>query len=200
MIDFLTRFSEYVQNYPDRIAVVDHDGERSITYKELDEYSGRIATYLNTIGMKKEDIVAIHLDRGMEYIAVELGVMKAGCAYVPISDSMGEDRISLILKDCKPVFIFDRTHWVHSMKCKVLPVAQWAASDEHDLAFVIYTSGSTGNPKGVMEEYGAYRFITKGTAEEVLFPYCIDDCAVHIANVAPVTFFIWGWHQLQCFR
>lgn len=188
MIDFLARFLEHVQNYPDRIAVVDHDGERAISYKDLDEYSGRIATYLNTMGMKKEEVVAVHLDKGMEYIAVELGVMKNGCAYVPLSDSMGEERILQVLKDCKPIFVFDNVHWENAMKCVPLPVSQWANSDEHDLAFIIYTSGSTGNPKGVMEEYGAFRFTTKGTAEEVLLPYYVDNCAVGFANVAPVTF------------
>ena len=185
MIDFLARFLEHVQNYPDRIAVVDHDGEREICYKDLDEYSSRVATYLNTMGMKKEDVVAVHLDRGMEYIAVELGVIKTGCAYVPLSDSMGNERISQILKDCNPVFIFDNVHWENAMKCEPLPVPQWADPNEHDLAFIIYTSGSTGNPKGVMEEYGAYSFIIKGS---VLLPYYIDNGAFRYANVAPVTF------------
>ena len=176
MIPFLQRFSEVAAKYPERAAAVDRD------------YSSRIASYLKTLGIQKEEIVAIKLDKSMEYVAVELGVMKCGCAFVPISDAMGQERIEHVLKDSGASFVFDSTHWDKAMGCKPLPEAEWADSDEHDLAFIIYTSGSTGMPKGVVEEYGVYRFMAKGTAEEVLEPYNTPDDAIRFANVAPVTF------------
>ena len=188
MIPFLQRFSEVAAKYPERAAAVDRDGERTTTYAQFNDYSSRVASYLKTLGFKKEEIVAIKLDKSMEYVAVELGVMKCGCAFVPISDAMGRERIEHVLKDSGASFVFDSTHWDKAMGCKPLPEAEWADSDEHDLAFIIYTSGSTGMPKGVVEEYGAYRFMAKGTAEEVLEPYNTPDEAIRFANVAPVTF------------
>ncbi|MBQ3319426.1 MAG: AMP-binding protein, partial [Spirochaetia bacterium] len=188
MIPFLKRFSEVAAKYPERLAAVDHDGERKTTYAQLNDFSGRVAAYLKALGFQKEDLVAIKLEKSMEYVAVELGVIKCGCAFVPISDAMGQERIDHVLKDSGARLVFDSAHWDKAMIYKPLPEADWAESDEHDLAFIIYTSGSTGKPKGVVEEYGAYRFMAKGTAEEVLEPYNTPDDAIRFANVAPVTF------------
>lgn len=188
MIDYLQKFKETVATYPERAAVVDKDGERSTTYKKLDELSGRVAAFLKNKGFQKEDLIAINLEKSMEYLAVELGVMKAGIAYVPLSESMGQERITHVLKDSGAKLVFDAACWEKAMEAEPLSPEAWADSDEHDLAFIIYTSGSTGKPKGVVEEYGAYRFTTKGTAEEVVEPYTMKDDAIRFANVAPVTF------------
>ena len=170
------------------MAAVDHDGERTTTYSELNNYSSRVASYLKSLGFQKEDLIAIKLEKSMEYVAVELGVIKCGCAFVPISDAMGQERIEHVLKDSGTQLVFDAAHWDKAMSFQPLPEADWADSGEHDLAFIIYTSGSTGKPKGVVEEYGVYHFVTTGTAEQVLEPYNMDDDAIRFANVAPVTF------------
>lgn len=188
MIDYLQKFKETVAAYPERVAVLDKDGDRSTTYKKLDELSSRVAAFLKSKGFQKENLIAIHLEKSMEYIAVELGVMKAGIAYVPLSESMGQERIEHVLKDSGAKLVFDADTLEKAMEAEPLSTEAWADSDEHDLAFVIYTSGSTGKPKGVVEEYGAYRFITTGTVFPVLTPYHKDDDGIRFANVAPVTF------------
>ncbi|MBO7093847.1 MAG: AMP-binding protein, partial [Spirochaetia bacterium] len=93
MIQFLQRLSEVSEKYPNRPAAVDRDGERSTTYAQFNDYSSRVASYLQALGLKKEEVVAINLEKSMEYVAVQLGVMKCGCAFVPISDAMGKERI-----------------------------------------------------------------------------------------------------------
>ena len=188
MIDFLQKFLDTVATYPERAAFVDKDGERSTSYKKLDELSGRVAAFLKNKGFQKEDLIAINLEKSMEYTAVQLGVIKAGIAFVPLSESMGQERFSHVLKDSGAKLVFDAAAWDQAMEYEPLNPEKWADSDEHDLALIIYTSGSTGKPKGVVEEYGAYRFTTKGTAEEVVEPYTMKDDAIRFANVAPVTF------------
>lgn len=188
MIDFLQKFLDTVATYPERAAFVDKDGERSTSYKKLDELSGRVAAFLKNKGFQKEDLIAINLEKSMEYTAVQLGVIKAGIAFVPLSESMGQERFSHVLKDSGAKLVFDAACWEKAMEAEPLSPEEWADSDEHDLALIIYTSGSTGKPKGVVEEYGAYRFTTKGTAEEVVEPYTMKDDAIRFANVAPVTF------------
>lgn len=188
MIDFLQKFLDTVATYPERAAFVDKDGERSTSYKKLDELSGRVAAFLKNKGFQKEDLIAINLEKSMEYTAVQLGVIKAGIAFVPLSESMGQERFNHVLKDSAAKLVFDAAAWEQAMEYEPLNPEKWADSDEHDLALIIYTSGSTGKPKGVVEEYGAYRFTTKGTAEEVVEPYTMKDDAIRFANVAPVTF------------
>ena len=188
MIQFLQRLSETAKTYPERAAVVDRDGERTTTYAALNDCSSRVASFLKARGLKKEDVVAIKLDKSMEYVAVELGVMKCGCAFVPLSDAMGEERITYVLKDSCATLVFDGAHWNAAMECTPLPESDWAESDEHDLALIIYTSGSTGKPKGVAQEYGVYRFMTTVAVEEMFAPYSMADDAMRFVNVAPVTF------------
>ena len=66
MIDFLQKFLDTVATYPERAAVVDKDGERSTSYKKLDELSGRVAAFLKNKGFLKEDLIAINLEKSME--------------------------------------------------------------------------------------------------------------------------------------
>ena len=169
MIDFLQKFLDTLATYPERAAFVDKDGERSTSYKKLDELSGRVAAFLKNKGFQKEDLIAINLEKSMEYTAVQLGVIKAGIAFVPLSESMGQERFSHVLKDSGAKLVFDAAAWDQAMEYEPLNPEKWADSDEHDLALIIYTSGSTGK-------------------EEVVEPYTMKDDAIRFANVAPVTF------------
>ena len=121
MIQFLQRLSEVAKTYPSRAAVVDRDGERTTSYAALNDCSSRVAAYLKTLGLQKEQIVAIRLEKSMEYVAVELGVMKCGCAFSPISDAIGEERIAHVLSDSKATLVFDSSHWDKAMECPPLP-------------------------------------------------------------------------------
>ena len=116
MIPFLHRLSEVAEKYPERAVVVDHDGERKTTYEAFNDCSSRVAFYLRTLGLKKEDVAAINLEKSMEYVAVQLGVIKCGCAFVPISDAMGKERIEHVINDSGARFVFDKAHWDKAME------------------------------------------------------------------------------------
>ncbi len=189
MIQFLQTFAEHAQEHPEWVAIIDCDGGRRTSYKELDDFSGRIAAYLKSLGIKKDSLVAIALEKGMEFVAVQMAVIKCGAAFVPLSKSIGEERIQFVLKDCEPDLIFDNDHLGQTMNFEPLPMTEWADSGEHDFAFIFYTSGSTGSPKGVVEEYGAYRFILAGGANEIFRPYCVHGEKLIFANIVPSTFF-----------
>ncbi|WP_282081994.1 condensation domain-containing protein, partial [Aquimarina algiphila] len=76
-------FLDNVENHPNNLAVV--FGETSLTYKELDEKSNRLAHYLiSEKAINKGDFIGIHLDIGLDYMISLLGILKAGCAYVSI--------------------------------------------------------------------------------------------------------------------
>ena len=54
---YIERFEKVVRDYPDRLAF--DDGERTLTYRELDEESGKIYSYLKKQGIGREDTVQI---------------------------------------------------------------------------------------------------------------------------------------------
>lgn len=163
MIAFLKEISRACRSFPERAAVVDHDGARSTDYRSLNELSGRAAAWLKSRGIGREDVVALLLPKGMEHIAARIAVMKVGAAWVSLADSMGAERVRFAVGECGCAVEFTMDCWEEAMRFEALEESAWAESAAHDLAFIIYTSGSTGVPKGAMQEYGIYERISAGT-------------------------------------
>lgn len=164
-IEGLSAFFDKLESFSNRIAVVDHEGERNTTYLEFYENCKKVNAYLRKKGIGTEDTVAIHVPRGMEYMAVRVGVIMAGAAWVSLEDMMGLERIAFVMKDCGCKLEFTMQCWDEAMK--EAPCAEIHKASPHDLAFFIYTSGSTGNPKGIAQEYGVYKNLIEGTCDFV---------------------------------
>ena len=71
----------------DKIAVIDFDGERSreVTYGALDALANGVARALVNRGFVRGDRVAILSANNSDYLAVHLGIMRAGLVSVPIN-------------------------------------------------------------------------------------------------------------------
>ncbi len=162
-------FEEQVRQNPDKLAVV--TSQVSFTYGELNEFSNRIANMLRFYNVRPDDTVMILLPRNVMVYAANLGVLKAGAAFVVANLGYPDDRISFMYKDAGCRFLitthritFDRLDLIIEIGQKPMFLENIIASpwpenpavriDERDLAYCIYTSGSTGNPKGVMIENG----------------------------------------------
>jgi len=141
-------------------------GNQELTYGELDQRTGRLAHFLQTMGVGPNIPVALCLDRSLEMIVGILAVLKAGGAYVPLDPTNPRQRLELILEDCQPKVLLTQHNSVGAaMSAKVLTVFLDTAlpdadseqgtvlstpvSGPDDLAYILYTSGSTGIPKGV---------------------------------------------------
>ena len=142
---------EAFEKYTDNIAFIDQSGSRSITYGQLDELSSKIASGLIEKGCKKGDIIPVLMPRCTEYIAAEIGIMKAGCAFAPLITDYPEDRIEYIKNECKSNFVADKT-FVDECSDKI-PFEGKSELCENDASVVIYTSGSTGKPKGIIHSH-----------------------------------------------
>ncbi|MCP4149528.1 MAG: AMP-binding protein, partial [bacterium] len=70
-----------------------------LTYRELNETTGRLARHLQEKGAKPGTIVAIMLERSTETIIAIISILKAGAAYLPIDPAYPNERINYILKD-----------------------------------------------------------------------------------------------------
>jgi len=153
-------FAAQVTRTPDALAV-SFEG-LSVTYRELDEASNRLAHVLVARGVGAGQRVALLLPRSAEAIVAMLAVVKTGAAYVPIDPGVPAARVEFVLGDAAPVaavttagladrldgcdlaVIDVRDPAVGSQPSTALPVP---AAD--DIAYIIYTSGTTGTPKGV---------------------------------------------------
>lgn len=156
---FLSYFQEQVKQFPEKAAV--KDDHHSYTYTELDEATGNIARHIHAIAGENIAPVAVMLPRSAQLVAVLLGVLRSGRAYIPVDPDLPEARTRYILENSQPSLLIAATAvegyetlrpevLLQPAPDEVLPGVTAATS-----AYIIYTSGSTGNPKGVEIGHGA---------------------------------------------
>ncbi|WP_314590403.1 amino acid adenylation domain-containing protein [Paenibacillus terrigena] len=189
-------FEEQVNKTPDRTAV--SFGQQTLSYEKLNEKANQVAWGLIQRGMKPEQCIGILSDPSLEMMIAILGVLKAGCAYVPISNTYPKERIDYIVKDSALEMIISTKEKFeitgYSGKWLVLEDALQKVEfvdnpaitvcPEH-LAYSIYTSGTTGYPKGVMIEHRNIINLVCSLHETI---YRNDDQPLHVALVAPFVF------------
>ncbi|UCF66330.1 MAG: AMP-binding protein, partial [Acidobacteriota bacterium] len=88
------------QRRPDEVAVV--DGERTISYGELQQLSWQLAHVLQSSGLRSQDRVALWLDKSIEAIVGMLGTLAAGGVYVPLDPASPASRVRKVLVSCEP--------------------------------------------------------------------------------------------------
>ncbi|HHH50864.1 MAG TPA: amino acid adenylation domain-containing protein, partial [Campylobacterales bacterium] len=158
-------FEEQVARTPDNIAVVYED--REFTYAQINQQANALGAYLVELGVKPNDLIAIHIDRSIEMMIGLLGILKSKAAYIPIDPSYPLERIEYMIEDSGVNIIITENKYVEDLvslsDSKVLSlsnmneiVSQYPNENLNkevnldDLAYVIYTSGSTGKPKGTL--------------------------------------------------
>ena len=157
-------FEAQVARTPAAIAQV--CGDRELSYEVLNTRANRIAHALRARGVGRGVLVGVCLERGDDLLAVLLGVLKAGGAYLPIDLAYPSERLAFMLADAgAPVLVTQATvaARVPSTAAAVVLVEELVEelresavtaanplpiSGPDDLAYVIYTSGTSGAPKG----------------------------------------------------
>ncbi|WP_329391726.1 amino acid adenylation domain-containing protein (plasmid) [Streptomyces sp. NBC_01351] len=96
-------FEERVRRHPDAVAA--EHGARGWTYRQLDAHANRVAHALLAAGSRPHDVVAVVMDRSLDWIAAALGVLKAGAVYLPMGPELPVDRISAQLTAAGASFV-----------------------------------------------------------------------------------------------
>ena len=144
---------------PERPALV--CGDTTLSYAQLERRATAIAARLQSAGVKRGDLVGIHLERSTDMVAGLLAVLKCGAAYVPMDPAFPAERLGFMVEDARMPVILSQGSLHRGLPASPATVlladedAGDAATfvpvegDPEDLAYVIFTSGSTGRPKGV---------------------------------------------------
>ncbi|MCP5049288.1 MAG: acyltransferase domain-containing protein, partial [bacterium] len=148
-------FEEQAEKTPDNIAV--KHLHTSVSYKELNTRSNRLASGLIEKGVGEDTIVAIMMERSEEMVVGIMGILKAGGAYLPIDANYPEERINYMLRDSGAEVL---VNWLDGLVVGKLDGSSESTNKPinrrtnkpTNLAYIIYTSGSTGKPKGVLIE------------------------------------------------
>ena len=154
----ITEFQKITLMYPNKIALRS-DMEGILTYKELNERSNFIAKKICTLKQDSK-YIGVFLNRSFDMIATLLGIMKAGCGYVPIDPTYPQERVNLMLYKSQVNVIVcndENSKRLDDNYVKLIVGDDIGFSKENvdfsrenDIACVIFSSGSTGQPNGVM--------------------------------------------------
>ncbi|MFI9359533.1 amino acid adenylation domain-containing protein [Kitasatospora sp. NPDC053057] len=126
----------------------------TLSYRELDERSDRLAAALRARGVGPEQVVPVCLWRGVELVVAWLGVLKAGAALLPLDPAHPRRRLAALVADCGARVAvtdgpeFDGVEGVEPSEADPVGVPDDGSAPD-GLAYLIYTSGTTGRPKGV---------------------------------------------------
>ncbi|WP_415649083.1 amino acid adenylation domain-containing protein [Serratia ureilytica] len=147
-------FEQQAQLTPQAVAVI--QGERQLSYAQLNARANRLAHRLIERGVQPGDRVAVRLTRSIELVCAQLAIVKAGAAYVPLDPQLPTARQAWIVNDSGACLMLAETAGNEGIP--QLPVEDCEGNDGNPAlrlssgttAYIMYTSGSTGTPKGVM--------------------------------------------------
>ncbi|AWZ08029.1 MULTISPECIES: non-ribosomal peptide synthetase [unclassified Streptomyces] len=201
-------FEQRVRQHPDAVAA--QQGDRKWTYQELNARANRLARALRSRGLHREGVVAVAMERNLDWLAAVLAVFKAGGAYLPIEPHLPAERITAMLARAGCGLVMTGPTGATTLQPALAsqPAVQTlfvdtAYGQEHSgtdlgidvapdqLAYIYFTSGSTGEPKGAMCEH-------QGMLNHLYAK--IDDLEIGegqvVAQIAPQCFDISLWQLL----
>ncbi len=153
---------------PDATAIEWHNG--SWTRSEVAARASAVAKALQTTGVQKGDVVAIHVPPAGDYLATVLAVIQIGGIYLPLDqrsppaylkrivDHSGA-RLVVTTEEMIPQFSAAGLSTAGLLDIKTVDVngdrPEFVETSPDDLMTLVYTSGSTGTPKGVARSHAS---------------------------------------------
>lgn len=130
------------------------------TYRQLDEMSNIVASYLRAYGIGRNCAVPLISKRSWHLIVGMLGIIKAGGAYMPVDPTYPEDRINYMIESAEAklalTYGYEGNVKIQTMSLENIDFNKTENIEEvpnvntsEDICYIIFTSGSTGRPKGV---------------------------------------------------
>ncbi|MEA5026074.1 MAG: amino acid adenylation domain-containing protein [Erysipelotrichaceae bacterium] len=144
---------------PHKPAIIFH--HETMTFETLIAKADALAALLMENGIRRNDAVAVAVNRGFELVISLLAVMKAGGTYVPLDLDFPLTRLTYMLEISAAKVIIttaDTADKLSGTSVMLLDCTQQPAGKAQpvkdrqldDNMYILFTSGSTGNPKGVI--------------------------------------------------
>jgi len=194
VVNVSKRLSATAREMPDSVAVAMPSGRNSggkrlytsVTFRELDEDTNRIADGLQQFGMQPGMRIVLLVRPGIDFIALVFAMFKAGLVTVLIDPGMGRRNLVRCLSETQPegFIAIPAAHAFRSLMRRRFPNAKlnvtvgrrwfWGGTTldqirslgradfegtptaADDPAAIIFTTGSTGPPKGVLYRHGNF--------------------------------------------
>ena len=167
--------SAHVSDGITRPALVMGGGGRSLSYRELDDQSNRVAQLLRDRGLAVGDHVAVLLPNRAEWYPITWGALRAGLYVTPVNWHLAPAESGYIVADCGARVLFADPCFAEVLAAMtadlgnvdvrlsvggdlagferyddaVAALPAEPIEDECEGAWMLYSSGTTGRPKGI---------------------------------------------------
>ncbi|MFT5657318.1 MAG: malonyl-CoA/methylmalonyl-CoA synthetase [Gammaproteobacteria bacterium] len=169
-------FDTLFHGQPDDSTCLILEDDSTISYGELLHESARVANALVELGIQPGDRVAAQIDKSVAAVALYLGIVRAGAAFLPLNTAYTAREVEYFINDAEPALFICKPgselelgpmSTTANAQLKTLDsdgkAGSWidlvneaadefttVARDADDLATILYTSGTTGRSKGAM--------------------------------------------------
>ncbi|MFD4459571.1 amino acid adenylation domain-containing protein [Nocardia sp. NPDC058480] len=176
-------------------------GERALTYGQLAARAEDVAARLLAQGVEPGDLVGVCGSRSLEALVALLGILVAGCVYVPLDEDLPPARLRAMAEDAglrAAVVLPGSAHRMRGLRVRIELDDHTTGGEIHapqrrqvrvacatDPAYVVFTSGTTGRPKPVAVPHrGVVRLVlsdhrlpSPGPGDRVLHAYGLSSDA-----------------------
>ncbi|WP_408632360.1 amino acid adenylation domain-containing protein [Mycobacterium basiliense] len=169
---------------------------QTLSYRELDVASTRLAQLLVGCGVGAGEVVGLALERSARAVVAIVGVLKTGAAYLPIDPALPAARVDFMIGDAAPRVVITTAGLLDRFAghevvvvdiddpvIETQPDTALPVPTADNIAYIIYTSGTTGVPKGVAVTHtGIAGLVTTQLERDAITPES------RILQFAPLTF------------
>lgn len=147
-MDYLTHhlLRASARRLPDKEALA--QGDRRLTYRQLEVQSGRVAAALVEAGLDRSDRVGILLEKSVDEVLSILAVSKAGGVFVPINHLLFAGQVEHIVRDCRPRAIVTTKARFQSLNAEML------VESGVEIALLVDGDTSTAGPMRTLDFHG----------------------------------------------
>jgi len=175
----------------------------TLSYADLADISGRLASVLKELGVKPGDRMAAQVEKSAEALMLYLASLRAGAVYLPLNSAYTAGEIRYFLGDAEPTVFVCSPPVADEMRAlardigvahvetlgskadgslmerarAASPAFEDVPRGRDDLAAILYTSGTTGRSKGAMLSHG--NLASNATALRDTWRFTSEDRLLH---------------------
>ncbi|EAQ00583.1 acyl-CoA synthase [Janibacter sp. HTCC2649] len=195
----------------DKPAYVLADTGESLSYRELEESSNRVAHLFRNLGLRRGDHVAILMENRLDAFPIYWAAQRTGLYYTPVNWHLTRDEAAYIVDNCEAKVLVSSvdlediaahaaataTHLeqryvvggevdgVDSLESAVAVLPTTPVENQSEGYYMFYSSGTTGRPKGILPAMADVPFGTGLTLDHQLPTFGFSHAATYL-NTGPL--------------
>lgn len=163
VVEFKQKWEKFAQEG----LIAFEDSNQKISYQQLIKRVGKTAGYMRAMGVRKNDRIAIAIEKSIEQAIYILGCLVAGACPYPLEPNLSRDEIERRFSIAKIKWlVLDENTSSDPLFFSLSDVSSIVINDSlsfeeywalditlEDPSFLLFTSGSSGKSKGVLQSH-----------------------------------------------